>query len=131
MATRLEKSLTLFPNWLLTTVFFRSLTDQLVATLMTRCLQIYLGGVDTFNKNGLTSRYNFNGCIDFVRFNGIHMIRDAKNAGVNGRFTTTGPVAFGCSVSRPLTCSVFSSCAVLALQQRVVTLTCRLTYAPV
>ena len=61
--------------------------------------QIYLGGVDTFNKNGLTARTNFDGCIDFVRFNGIKMISDAKAGGANSRFSTTGPVSFSCSVS--------------------------------
>lgn len=63
-------------------------------------LQIYLGGVDSFNKKGLTTRYNFNGCIDFVRFNSIDMIRDVKTkGGFQSRFQTVGPVAFTCSVS--------------------------------
>ncbi|WAR06589.1 NRX4-like protein [Mya arenaria] len=60
---------------------------------------IYLGGVDTFNKKGLSTRYNFDGCIDFVRFNGIAMLKDALAQGqIPGRFQTVGPVSAGCAI---------------------------------
>lgn len=56
--------------------------------------------MDTFNKKGLTTKYNFVGCIDFVRFNGIAMVKDAIAQGRNpGRFSTVGPVSSGCNVS--------------------------------
>lgn len=68
--------------------------------------KIYLGGVDSFNKKGLTTRYNFNGCIDFVRFNSINMIRDAKaSGGFQRRFQTVGPVAFSCSLKTEMPCT--------------------------
>lgn len=71
---------------------------------------IYLGGVDSFNKRGLTTRYNFHGCIDFVRFNGINMIRDARNqpSSFQNRFSIVGPVAFTCSLQTEVPCT-FSS----------------------
>ncbi|KAK3105727.1 hypothetical protein FSP39_004342 [Pinctada imbricata] len=41
--------------------------------------KIYIGGVPSFNLNGIQVKYNFQGCLDSVRFNNIHMIRDARN----------------------------------------------------
>ncbi|KAK3612149.1 hypothetical protein CHS0354_016528 [Potamilus streckersoni] len=67
--------------------------------------KIYLGGVDTFNKNGLSTRYNFNGCVDFVRFNGINMIRDARGQQGAGSFQIVGPVDFTCRLETDVPCS--------------------------
>ena len=67
--------------------------------------QMYLGGVDSFNKIGLKTQYNFHGCIDFVRYNHIHLIRDAKYSTQQqgfqvSRFRMNGPVDSHCIVSR-------------------------------
>lgn len=72
--------------------------------------KIYLGGVDTFNKRGLKTRYNFNGCLDFVRFNGINMIQDALNsgAGFGSRFQTVGPVSVNCRLKKEIPCTFTS-----------------------
>ena len=72
---------------------------------MVACFQMYLGGVDSFNKIGLKTQYNFDGCIDFVRFNNIHLIRDAKANNrqpgfQQGRFAMNGPVDTRCIVSK-------------------------------
>lgn len=48
-------------------------------------LQIYLGGFLIFNMNGISVKYNFDGCMDNVVFNGVRMIRDIKN-GYQGFF---------------------------------------------
>lgn len=72
---------------------------------------IYLGGVDSFNKKGLNTQYNFHGCIDFVRFNGIQMIRDAKQVTAGNRqsrFGIHGPVEFRCTIVTDVPCT-FSS----------------------
>jgi len=74
--------------------------------------KIFIGGIDSFNRKGITTRYNFDGCIDFVRFNGINMIRDAKNQPNNignmGRFQISGPVSFTCQLATDVPCT-FSS----------------------
>ncbi|KAL4229221.1 biological adhesion [Mactra antiquata] len=66
---------------------------------------IYLGGVDSFNKRGITTRYNFIGCIDFVRFNGVNMIRDSRNG---HPFYTVGDVGSGCSLETEVPCTYTS-----------------------
>lgn len=61
-------------------------------------LQIYLGGLLTFNMNGISVKYNFNGCMDNVVFNGVRMIRDTRN-GYQG-FSMVGvmPDPWNCKV---------------------------------
>lgn len=61
-------------------------------------LQIYLGGLLTFNMNGISVKYNFDGCMDNVVFNGVRMIRDTKN-GYQG-FSMVGvmPDPWNCKV---------------------------------
>jgi len=41
--------------------------------------QIYLGGVPTFNMDGITVHHNFTGCLENVVYEGSKMITDAKN----------------------------------------------------
>ncbi|KAL5009720.1 hypothetical protein ScPMuIL_012025 [Solemya velum] len=62
--------------------------------------KIYLGGVPTFNQNGLTTRFNFEGCMENVIFDGIHMIRDSK--GRIARFEKMGTVDYNCMLSTPM-----------------------------
>ncbi|XP_062588516.1 neurexin-4-like [Saccostrea cucullata] len=70
--------------------------------------KIYLGGLLTFNMNGITVKYNFDGCLDNVVFNGIRMIRDTKN-GFKG-FSMVGamPDPWNCKMIAPMPATFFS-----------------------
>ncbi|XP_053372962.1 neurexin-4-like [Mercenaria mercenaria] len=58
--------------------------------------KVYLGGVDYNNKKGVSNTYYFNGCIDFVRLNGINITKNVKDR-IPG-YQTVGQVEFTCSL---------------------------------
>ena len=63
--------------------------------------QIYLGGVPTFNVDGITVRHNFTGCLENVVFEGSKMISDAKNR-IPGYTVGNSQIAamFACKVKK-------------------------------
>lgn len=70
--------------------------------------KIYLGGLLTFNMNGISVKYNFNGCMDNVVFNGVRMIRDTRN-GYQG-FSMVGvmPDPWNCKMTAPMPATFYS-----------------------
>lgn len=70
--------------------------------------KIYLGGLLTFNMNGISVKYNFDGCMDNVVFNGVRMIRDTKN-GYQG-FSMVGvmPDPWNCKMTAPMPATFYS-----------------------
>lgn len=64
---------------------------------------IYLGGVPTFNVDGITVRQNFTGCLENVVFEGSKMISDAKNM-VPGYMVSNSQIQnmFACQINAPL-----------------------------
>ncbi|XP_052093811.1 neurexin-4-like isoform X2 [Mytilus californianus] len=63
---------------------------------------IYLGGVPTFNVEGITVRHNFTGCLENVVFEGSKMISDAKNR-IPGYTVGNSQIAtmFSCKIDAP------------------------------
>lgn len=64
---------------------------------------IFLGGVPTFNMDGITVRHNFTGCLENVVYEGSKMITDAKNR-IPGYTVGNSQIQtmFSCKIDAPL-----------------------------
>lgn len=60
--------------------------------------KLFVGGIPTFTKPGVTVRYNFYGCIENAQFNGVEIIRDAREN--RERFSTFGLVPYQCQLEK-------------------------------
>ncbi|GAB1600199.1 neurexin-4-like [Argonauta hians] len=71
--------------------------------------KLFVGGVPTFTKPGITVRHNFYGCIENVVFNNVKLIRDVKQQ--LPRFRTEGTISYHCQLDSitPLTFSTGTS----------------------
>lgn len=79
--------------------------NLLFDSLLTYSFQVFLGGVPTFNMDGLTIRHNFHGCMENVVFDDIKIIQGLRNG--LSRYQKVGPVTFDCRVSRGISPLLF------------------------
>ncbi|XP_029633411.1 neurexin-4 [Octopus sinensis] len=71
--------------------------------------KLFVGGLPTFTKPGITVRHNFYGCIENVVFNNLRLIRDAKQQ--LPRYSIHGTPAYSCQLASvvPVTFSTGTS----------------------
>ncbi|XP_060068811.1 neurexin-4-like [Ylistrum balloti] len=77
--------------------------------------KIYIGGVPSFDQQGLTVKTNFAGCLENVVFNSLKIIRDAQAGQTGYQMVGSVPDPWNCKFTAPIpmTFFTFDSFAVL------------------